>query len=61
MKKGQDVYKEVRVFEFPGMIVRVHIPDLEEEERSRRMKRIHDAAVKLLLEEEKVKAWQSSR
>ena len=62
MKKGQDVYKEVKVFEFPGMIVRVHIPDLEASERTRRMKRIHEAAAKVLQEEERVKAkWQSSR
>lgn len=56
MKKGQDVYKEVRVFEYPGMIIRVHIPDLDERERTRRMKQIHDAAAKLLKEERKVKA-----
>lgn len=55
MKKGQDVYKEIRTFEFPGMVVRVHIPDLEEAERTRRMKRIHEAAARLLKEEGKVK------
>ncbi len=50
MKQGQDTYKEVRVFEYPNAIVRVHIPDLTPEERARRMKRIHDAAAALLLE-----------
>lgn len=43
-----DTYKEIRTFEFPGMIARVHIPDLTPEERSRRMKIIHQAAANLL-------------
>lgn len=46
--KQQDTYKEVRVFEFPGLVARVHIPDLTPEERARRMKGIHDAAAALL-------------
>ena len=46
--KEQDTYKEVKVFEFPGMTVRVHIPDLTVEERSRRRKRIEKAAIALL-------------
>lgn len=46
--KTPDTYKEVRTFEFPGMTVRVHIPDITKEERSRRMKKIHDAAAELL-------------
>lgn len=46
--KCTDTYKEVRVFEFPDAVVRVHIPDLTEEERARRMKRLHDAAADLL-------------
>lgn len=45
---GMDTYKEVRVMEFPGMTVRVHIPDLTPEERSRRMKSIHKQAANLL-------------
>ena len=48
MGKFVDTYKEVKVFEFPGMIARVHIPDLTTEERSKRMKKIHDAAARLL-------------
>lgn len=43
-----DTYKETKVFEFPGMIARVHIPDLTPEERNRRMKTIHNAAENLL-------------
>ena len=50
MGKRQDVYKEVRVFEFPGMIVRVHIPDISEEENARRMKYVRKAAEELLKE-----------
>lgn len=48
MKKGQDVYKEIKIIEYPNMIVRVHIPDLTKEERDRRMKIIHDASARLL-------------
>ena len=46
---GQDVYKKVVVMEFPNMIARIHIPDLTEDEQKKRMKRVHDAAVNLLL------------
>lgn len=41
---------EVRVFTYPNMIVRVHFPDLSEEENKRRMKKLHDAAAELLKE-----------
>ena len=50
MRKAVDTYKEIKTFEFPGCIVRVHIPDITEQERARRMKRIHDAAAELLRE-----------
>ena len=53
MKQGQDQYKEVRVFEYPNAIVRVHIPDLDERERDRRRKRLHDAAARILKEQER--------
>ena len=43
-----DVYKEVRVFHFPGMVARVHIPELTEQERARRMKYVYLAAENLL-------------
>ena len=46
--KEQDTYKETKVFEFPGMTVRVHIPDLTAEERNRRRKRLEKAAIALL-------------
>lgn len=50
MSKVQDVYKEVRVFEYPNAIVRVHIPDISEEENRRRMKLVRKAAEELLKE-----------
>ena len=46
--KGQDIYKEVITLELPNMIARVHIPDLSEEERKRRLQRIYDATGNLL-------------
>lgn len=51
--KNTDTYKEIRVFEYPNAIVRVHIPDLTEAERARRMKILHDAAANLLKEVKK--------
>lgn len=48
MGRTIDTYKEVRTFIYPNMTVRVHIPDLTEEERARRMKAIHNAAAELL-------------
>lgn len=44
----QDTYKEVREFVFPNCIARVHIPDLTEEERARRMQIIKNAAEDLM-------------
>ncbi|MBO5789562.1 MAG: hypothetical protein J6V82_04395 [Clostridia bacterium] len=46
--KSADTYKEVRTIEFPGMIARIHIPDLTPAERSRRMQNIQKAAERLL-------------
>lgn len=48
MKRQQDTYKEVRVFTGEGYVVRVHIPDITDEERARRMKVIEKAAADLL-------------
>lgn len=47
MKKA-DSYKEVKTYHFPGMVARVHIPDLTESERNARMKVIHKQAAALL-------------
>lgn len=46
--KQQDIYKEVRTICREGVVVRVHIPDLTEEERSKRMREIERAAARLL-------------
>lgn len=46
--KQKDTYKEVRTFYYENMVVRVHIPDITEEERARRLKEIGKAAAKLL-------------
>ena len=53
MEQVQDTYKAVRVFEYPNAIVRVYIPDLDEKERARRRKRLHDAAARILKEQER--------
>lgn len=50
---GQDAYKEVVTMEFPNMIARIHIPDLTEEERKRRMQMIYNATANLLRKGEK--------
>lgn len=46
--QSQDSYKEVKTFTYPNAIVRVHIPDLAEDERSRRMKEVQRAAQQIL-------------
>ena len=47
-KHSGDTYKEVRTFTYPNMVVRVHIPDLTEDERNRRMRTVKKAAEDLL-------------
>lgn len=46
-----DVYKETRVFEYPNAIVRVHIPDLDDEEQKKRMALLKAAAIEVLKKE----------
>lgn len=46
--KTCDAYKETKIFEYPNAIVRVHIPDISQEERERRMAQIQKAAAELL-------------
>lgn len=48
MGRTVDTYKEVKTFHFENMTVRVHIPDITPEERTRRMKAVHKAAAELL-------------
>lgn len=46
--KSKDEYMEPIVYRDAGAIIRVYRPILTEEERERRMKRLHDAAAALL-------------
>ena len=55
MRGQADIYKETKVFTYPGMVVRVHFPDLTEEERAHRTKAVHDAAAELIKAALKVK------
>ena len=48
MAKSKDEYMEPIMIESPGAIIRVYRPILTDEERARRMKRLHDAAAELL-------------
>lgn len=45
-----DGQREVKTFTYPNAIVRVHFPDLSEEENKKRMKKIQKAAAELLKE-----------
>lgn len=45
---------EIKTFTYPNVIVRVHFPDISDEENERRMKLIKKAATELL--KEKVRA-----
>jgi ribosome recycling factor len=49
----KDTYKEVRVFQYDNAVVRVHIPDLTSEEKSRRMKEVERSAMQLILASKK--------
>ena len=46
--QSQDTYKEVKTLTYSNAIVRVHIPDLAEDERNRRMNEVHRAAQQIL-------------
>lgn len=60
MSKCTDIYEaEPMVFTSPGFIVRVWRPILTDEERTRRMKQIHDAAARLL--KSQMKAQKEAR
>lgn len=51
MGRTADTYAETREFMYDNMIVRVHFPDITDDERARRMKKIHDSAARLLKSE----------
>ena len=48
MSRRADTYKEIRTFEYPGVTVRVHIPDISDEERARRTRQLVKAAEGLM-------------
>lgn len=50
MTRKQDTYSRMEEFTSGNAIIRVHFPDLTEEERSRRMKQIYKAAADLIKE-----------
>ena len=50
--EGQE---NLQTFIYPNMIVRVHFPDLTDNENSRRMKKIRKAAEELLKEQKRGK------
>lgn len=49
----EDTYKEVRTFRYGANVARVHIPDLTDEERERRMREIARLAGELLADKVK--------
>lgn len=51
-----DTYNEAILIESPGAVIRVYRPELTDQERTRRMKAIHDASAALLKEAERKKS-----
>ena len=51
--KKQDNYGEPKTFTYPGAVVKVYSPILDEAERARRMAQIAKSAEKLLTKERK--------
>ena len=52
---GQDTYIFEKTIEFPGMVARIFRPVLTEEEKNKRMQKIHKASSNLLKEVERLK------
>lgn len=55
MGKCQDTYNRTKTYYFPRATIRVHFPDITEEENARRMKQVHKAAADLLKASMKLK------
>lgn len=45
----KDIYKEPVTYTYPNATIRVYSPILTEEERAARMKRVYEAAARLLI------------
>lgn len=54
MKKNKDIYMEPEVYQHNNCIVKGYHPILTEEERARRMEKIKQAVIALLIESEKI-------
>ena len=54
MKKNKDIYMEPEVYQHNNCIVKGYRPILTEEERARRMEKIKQAVIALLIESEKI-------
>lgn len=59
--KQQDTYKEIRTICRENIVARVHIPDIEPEEKERRMRNISKAAGELLLSRQTKRRQQNER
>lgn len=59
-KKCQDAYGEPEIFYYSNAVVKVYHPILTEEERERRMERVKQAAVRLILSTE-VNKWRNNQ
>ena len=46
--QSQDAIKKIKTFTYADAIVRVHVPDLAEDERNRRMKEVRKSAEAIL-------------
>lgn len=61
MKRSTDIYGEPEIFIRANGIDRVYHPILTEEERAKRMKRIHDSAAALIREDLRVQRERRER
>ena len=48
MQTQAETHKETKIFTYPNMTIRVHIPDLSDVERNRSMKQLKKATESLL-------------
>ena len=48
MTAQKNIYEEVKIFEYPNMVIHVHTPILSDEEKKRNMKQLLKATEALL-------------